>query len=382
MALPDNNEEKPYPASSSAATVVVLNYCSTPCVNRSLFGGFVSPELPSRNVVYVVGAGLSAGLGFPTISNLLPHMWKRLKKAGLANDLAKIIGFHHPAFNPSLISTYPNIEQLLSEMQANEQLFAASRPATGLFTADALLSIRQGLLLELAAWFHELKEAAVKKKPQWLTDLVHQMKQENAQIISFNWDLVLDELLFGDDLTGACYGFGANGGRVRLIKPHGSLNWYEHQTGQHLKAESKFHLTGKGNSRVHAFRRYRAPASSRRIYMPLIIPPVYAKQFEGDAFRHLWQETVSVISTASEVRFLGYSMAPADFHARFILRCGFHNQVAGALNKDGDREPPTGRAVVTIVDPCEDGSVAKRITDLVGWECTVHTETIAQWMEL
>lgn len=341
----------------------------------------MAPKLPPRNIVYVVGAGLSAGLGFPTIGNLLPHMWTRLKSAGLTDDLTKIISFHHPAFNPSLEDSYPNIEQLLSEMQANEQLFDASRPATGQFTSDHLLSIRQKFLLELAAWFHELKRTALKKKPQWLSDLIIQMKKENAQIISFNWDLVLDELLFGDELNEVCYGFGAHKGKVRLIKPHGSLNWYEHRTGQHLKAEKKFQLTGKLNSSVWAFRFYRAPASKHRTYMPLIVPPVYTKQFKGDAFRRLWQETVAIVSTASEVRFLGYSMAPADFHARFILRCGFHNQEAGAIAKDGTREQATGRALVTIVDPCKDGSVAKRISDLVGWHCEVHTQTIEEWIE-
>jgi NAD-dependent SIR2 family protein deacetylase len=32
----------------------------------------------NNRVVYVVGAGLSAGLNFPTIHDLLPKMWDRL----------------------------------------------------------------------------------------------------------------------------------------------------------------------------------------------------------------------------------------------------------------------------------------------------------------
>jgi len=67
--------------------------------------------------VYVVGAGLSAGLGFPTVAGLLPGLWDRIGAAGLADDLGKVIRFHHPDFNPSLPDTYPNIERLLSEMK-------------------------------------------------------------------------------------------------------------------------------------------------------------------------------------------------------------------------------------------------------------------------
>lgn len=335
----------------------------------------------SRGIVYVIGAGLSAGLGFPTIGNLLPRMWERLEHAKISEELAKVIRFHHPAFNATLEDTFPNIEQLLSEMQANEQLFDSSRPATGNFTSTKLTGIRQTLLLELAKWFHELKASALKAPPSWLAQLSSEMKNENAQIISFNWDLVLDELIFGDALDSSCYGFGDNKGKVRLLKPHGSLNWYEKKSGHHLKSEKKFTLAGTGASEVLAFRPYRAPTSERRSYMPLIIPPVYAKQFKGDTFRRLWQETVAVLSTASEVRFLGYSLAPADFHARFILRCGFHNQEAGALRKDGGRNPPTGRSRVTIVDPCDNDSVLKRIGEVVGWECAFHRQTIQQWME-
>lgn len=334
-----------------------------------------------HRVVYIIGAGLSAGLGFPTIGNLLPKMWDRLVKVGLAEDLSRIIRFHHPAFNPNLESTYPNIEQLLSEMEANEQLFDASRPATGNFTSEKLKEHRQGLLLELSCWFHELKTDSLKKSKPWLNDLCARMKDENAQVISFNWDLVLDELLFGKELNSTCYGFGGDDSQTRLIKPHGSLNWYESHAGRYLKEEKKFKLAGTGKREVFAFKPYRAPSSTRRSYMPLIVPPVYTKRFRGDMFRQLWQETVSVLSVASEVRFLGYSLAAADFHARFILRCGFHNQEAGVLKSDGSRANPTGRALVTIVDLCSDGSVHRRISDAVGWECVFHQKPIAQWVE-
>lgn len=336
----------------------------------------------SKNIVYVVGAGLSAGLGFPTIRDLLPRMWERLEAKNLADDLAKVIRFHHPAFNASLADTFPNIETLLSEMQANEQLFESSRPATGKFKKDKLFKIRESLMQELANWFHELKKNALKTPPAWLGQLTSMMKDENAQVISFNWDLVLDQKLFGKNINRSSYGFDDNRDQVRLIKPHGSLNWYDAKKAKKLKTDKIFDLMDSDDQRIIAFRPYRAPISVRREYMPLIIPPVYAKQFNGSAFRHLWQEAVAVLSTASEVRFLGYSLAPADFHARFILRCGFHNQVEGVLSEDGrSRKNPTGQSQLTIVDPNPDGVVPTRIREAVGWHGTWHKQTIEQWLE-
>ena len=158
-------------------------------------------------IVYVVGAGLSAGLSFPMIGNLLPLLWKRLVDAGLADRIAEVIRFHHPYFNPALPSSYPTIEELLSEMKANEELFASTRPAVGRFTSMELTDRRAALLQEIASWFHELKRDALRRRPAWLTTLADTMKAEQATIISFNWDLVLDQLHFGRSLSKASYGF-------------------------------------------------------------------------------------------------------------------------------------------------------------------------------
>lgn len=334
---------------------------------------------PARRVVYVVGAGLSAGLGFPTVANLLPRLWDRLRAHGLAAGIERIVKFHHPDFDPANPASFPNIETLLSEIQANAALFDFSRPATGGFTPEALTDRQNDLLQELAEWFHELQAEALRASPPWLAELTAAIQDEAAQVISFNWDLVLDELLFGDALDRSCYAFSPATGRPRLIKPHGSLNWYSHKLASRIPDPKRFSLCGVGDEEVFAFRPYRAPKSTRRRYMPLIVPPVYAKRFEGDLSRELWRETVSVLSSATEVRFLGYSLPEADFHARFILRCGFHNQTSGALADDGSRLPATGPSRVTIVDPSPHAH--DRIRAAVGRPCDHQRLTIAEWIE-
>ncbi|MNT09897.1 hypothetical protein D3C72_1447030 [compost metagenome] len=206
------------------------------------------------------------------------------------------------------------------------------------------------------------------------------MKSEKTQVISFNWDLVLDQLLFGISLDEASYGFvdSARWDQPRLIKPHGSLNWYENSTGRHLKDDKCFDIPGTDPDTVRAFKFFRAPRSEKRTYMPLIVPPVFNKEFQGKLFQKLWQEAVLVLSSASEVRFLGYSLPVADFHARFILRCGFHNQEHGALLEDGSRAPPTGRAKVVIVDPSEPSR--KRVEEAVGWTSDHFAMSVEKWV--
>lgn len=333
--------------------------------------------MPKRRMVYVVGAGLSAGLGFPTIAGLLPQIWDRLDSKGLAASLANVVRFHHPDFNPTNPRTYPDVERLLSEMQANAQLFDSSRPATGGFTSAHLDERRGQLLLQIAQWFHEIQREALSKPPTWLVNLTEAIKRDRAHVISFNWDLVLDELLFGDELKRSSYAFGKPSGPT-LIKPHGSLNWYRRELGVHLKADRRFRLYGNKVRKIFAFRPYRAPNSSRREYMPFIIPPVYGKTFEDDISTYLWRKSVAAISEATEVRFLGYSLPDADFHARFILRCGFHNQEHGALTANGKRANPTGRSKVTVVELND--AAHRRIESMVGWRCDFQNMKIEDWV--
>lgn len=332
-----------------------------------------------KDIVYIVGAGMSAGLGFPTIDNLLPKLWERLEAAGIADDVREVIRFHHPDFNASRYETYPTIEELLSEMKANADLFTSSRPVVGGFTFEHLEERRGKLLHEMALWFHELTSTALEDKPSWLISFIENVKEENAVIISFNWDLVLDELLFGDLLEKSSYGLDRRKKGPQLIKPHGSLNWYKQETAEPLKFDKKFKLAGSDEYGVFAFKPLRAPRSKlEREYMPLIVPPVYAKQFEGPLFKHLWQETVHALSTATEVRVLGYSMAEIDFHARFVLRCGFYNQEHGELKGPSERAPATGRAKVVVVNTSK--LPLKRIRAAVGWECEFHNQEIGEWI--
>jgi len=118
--------------------------------------------MSGRRNVYVIGAGFSAGLGYPLTSDLLVRLWDRIDQE-LKVGLKKVIGFHHPGFDPKKFTSFPNVEQLLSEMLVNEELFDASRQYEGNFTKADLEDLQRDLLLAITNWFHELSRAV---KPQ------------------------------------------------------------------------------------------------------------------------------------------------------------------------------------------------------------------------
>lgn len=328
-----------------------------------------------QKTVYVIGAGFSAGLGYPLTNDLLMRLWNRTADLGFKKTLARVMTFHNPGFKCTRFSSFPNVEELLSKIMANQQLFDASRQYQGNFTKNHLEDLRKTLLLEIASWFHDMSQDIMPSEPgeTWLAAFRDRVRRQEAAVISFNWDLILDELLFGKGLNPRSYGFPLDDGASPvIIKPHGSLNWFEGSSGSTIEDDRKFVLFATGE-RVYAFNKFRAPASKHgREYMPLVIPPVYLKEFTRPIFGHLWLNCMQLLSTAREVVFLGYSMSAVDFHAQFILRCGFHNQIAGELLEGGERAKPTGAARVVIVNP--DRGAAERIAAIAG------PEHICQWI--
>jgi hypothetical protein len=333
-------------------------------------------------IVYVVGAGFSAGLGYPLTKSLLIDVWDRLENTG-REQLKKIIKFHHPDFNSKRKTRYPDIEQLLTEIKVNLSLFDASRPAEGNFTKTHLEKAQEELLFTIAKWFHQLYGKA--SNEPWLKLFVQRLKNEKAGVLSFNWDLVLDHLLFPDGLSSERYGLSDNiaPGPI-LLKPHGSLNWYEGNQITNVKDKKRITIFGKENEDrcIGAFLLARGIQSKiGKRYTPLIMPPTYLKDFSRPVFRRLWKHCTEILSTAQKIVFLGYSLPTADLHAQFIFRCGFHNQIEGRLKEDGTRHDPTGPAEVFIVNP--DQEAARRIEAVAGPDvsCTWVPKRIEVWLK-
>lgn len=336
-----------------------------------------------KGTVYVIGAGFSAALGFPLTNDLLVRLWPRLDSA-LKRRLTRVIEFHYPGFSVKRETTFPNIELLLTDLLANEDLFSASRTSPGKFKLEDLVHIRRDLLLAMGEWFHEIQMKANVESISALLQLKRVLGKSDT-VISFNWDLVLDQVLFGEELSAKSYGFSGDAGRFSklsapvLLKPHGSLNWYLENEGSHLKSEKRFEISNGNDQLVYGFKPFRRPVSKvSRPYMPLIVPPVFNKRFDSFALRGTLRNCVHVLSVAKKIVFLGYSMPEADLHARFIFRCGFHNQVDGLLLANQERAAPAGRSQVVVVNP--DVSAARRIESVAGAAVTWMPQLAFDWL--
>ena len=233
------------------------------------------------------------------------RLWDRIEDYPFKEDLRRVIKFHNPGFDCTKFSSFPNVEELLSQMMANEQLFDSSRQYEGKFTKKNLKDLQRDFLLEISDWFQALSEKVNPSEPRfpWLKAFRDRVRRENAVIISFNWDLILDQLLFGSDLDKNSYGFSKKPpeGPV-LLKPHGSLNWFETNPCRFIKdSEQKLLFGPDMRARVYAFRKFnpQEPKSDRK-HTPLIVPPVYLKNFEKPVFKELLQNCTKHWSIAKK----------------------------------------------------------------------------------
>lgn len=333
--------------------------------------------------VYIIGAGFSAGLEFPISNKLLEFIWPAIPK-NKRKMAEKVIQFHNHNFLPNHPHTFPDVEVLLTQLDTNIELFNHTRRSEGNFKKTDLIAAKNELLVAMAREFHSTHKTVFDnlENYSWLEKFRdHYVKSENSTIISFNYDLILEELLFKDAPSPNHYGFGKQKSKPQILKPHGSLNWFSESSSKgRLKEDRVKRLSPKDDVGVFAY--FRQPNSKRKYdYIPHIVPPTFMKKFDGYVFKNTFQKAVSALSKAEKVYFLGYSLPKADFHSNFMLRCGLYNQVHGEITKEGKRTDPVGPAEIKIVNPSIEAvnNVVKIITDKhsYSWE----QKNIMQWIE-
>lgn len=145
-------------------------------------------------------------------------------------------------------------------------------------------------------------------------------------IISLNYDTALDSAL------GRCgwdpkTGYGLGGGMrkvewnpvnrdeslnikdVRLLKLHGSVNWFVKgnysNLSKALKSKPVF-VSGPRKNEV-------------KDHMRQIVPPIYGKYFEHSHWEGLWNQAFKALCEANTLVVIGCSLVNTDFHLRALL---------------------------------------------------------------
>ena len=205
--------------------------------------------------------------------------------------------------------------------------------------------------------------------PAWLSEFVRVAHQARATLITFNYDPLIEctvgtgllydwglrEPVFWAELTGDVPSWPPGpailaaepADTFRLLKLHGSLNWYWTPGDASGVSIARRNLPGVFGAPERYTEDQRRRVLPGRV--PFVVPPSAVKSpyYRNPLIREIWQQAADSLRTADRVFVLGYSLPPADL------------TFAGMLT-DTLRDSP---ATLTIVDPSAP-AVTERLASL------------------
>jgi hypothetical protein len=182
-------------------------------------------------------------------------------------------------------------------------------------------------------------------------------------VITFNWDLTVERALaHGSTSVPLAYHYSKDGPRhkITLLKPHGSINWFEKKA----VVDAGVSGTRKLDTNLHLVD-FPTLLYSRDLIKatPVIVPPVSNKKFSTHSvFKETWGSVYRAISSANVLTILGYSLPREDQFSRFVFRRALRNNIRRA--QKGEKK----QLEVIVVNP--DDATESTFARLVGRDKT------------
>ena len=288
--------------------------------------------------IYILGAGSSIGHSkrlFPSITGF----FEAAKKLGLGSqkEFNLVEEYAEKVLGKPLLRGKSQIDI--------ESLFTHIEIEIERKQSPDLLAIRQQLLKLIQGVLIGLGEKIEGQEGEYhnLSAKLH----ENDTIITFNWDLLLDNILNRDNILNICYGnkkgdlrgqyyqfmfklsawgeqtlggisitepYSAwNPGIGYYLKVHGSIDWFFCYNESCRGWRKTFPLLYP--VQTHYCSECHEPLES------LLVPPVLNKTYrQYPIIRRIWNLAAKEISFANELIVWGYSLPPTDFYSLWLLR--------------------------------------------------------------
>lgn len=310
--------------------------------------------------VFILGAGCSVWSGLPMMTNLFPEFLKffrHFEKDKLTRDeVAYRLLSTSTAMRSK--STTINVEQLLTEIHATDQLWRLLKQGSSWIFLPNTLSYVIWVLSEF--FQHKISSLSDEVESPY-TKLANCLRDKDA-IITLNWDNLLEQALTS---CGIKIGYlRPTPKRVSVFKLHGSIDWLE--LSEDLAA---FHVNtcepigyNVYKARFDAWREIVGPISphytmsvGKELFLtPLMVPPVLAKSFKGRLFGQIWRSAASAMKQSAKVYVIGYSLPLTDWHMVALLR-----------NSLDSVDPPT----MTVIGPSPEAW--ERYVKMIGDKCDI-----------
>lgn len=315
------------------------------------------------NRVFILGAGFSKAINpvMPVLGELTKGVEDALRSRGIdvGDDLSAI----------------GDVERWLSSL---------AEPAPWLSLADQLRNT--ALFTDVSHAIHDVinanqQTAVAAEAPNWLLPLVLHWHNTDANVITFNYDCLV-ELAYLDVMTGAgaywpwdLYTIPitpawvrAGGGALQklesfqLLKLHGSLGWW--YSGPDAESSDPIYWMGWTGHFQEGIQPLWSTFGGERIVMdkrPMLVPPAATKgpYYKNRLLAAQWAEAAAALRDADELVIMGYSAPVTDLTVTSLIATQFKGSTIVPVNRDpglidrakeiGDRRNPP-RVVEDFID--------------------------------
>lgn len=298
----------------------------------------------------VLGSGFSHSIfpQMPTVSGGI--VGKHLKKE--IEDL-KQDPYERLADDPELLLSYLGSNQPWkkpAEKSRDESLFYRVQQALADFIA-----------------YCEEQAFSSRTPPDWAIRLVNHLHRTKTTVITFNYDTVLERIACkiarensGSglpshySLTFSVYDLplsplglreaGTSGieevDTFRLIKLHGSINWFysgpEGSPGEQVYLRLIDSDSPKDDLIIDGLTSEREIRRLKKDKVPLIIPPVAEKSlfYANRTIHTIWRDAQEALKEAAEILCAGYSLPPTDLSTKLLFQSVAHPKKVLIFNRE------------------------------------------------
>lgn len=303
--------------------------------------------------VFILGAGASKDSGAPLMDEFLNESDK-LNKSGKIEEIFKddfkrvseAMNTLDPIYAKANVD-FENIEKVYSLFEMGRYI----KKLPGMNNPEEIGKIIDSLRVLIFETLDKTITIKMKENDKLCPDgsygdfvsLLKSIKNQDGtfpSIISFNYDLALDCALFYNDYQ-VNYCFDNNNGDIKLMKLHGSLNWFKSKDSNEIipydfseinKWYRNLPALDVYNEKVNIsltkkFTKEKISYKGKELQpIPIIIPPTWNKlEFSYNLkIAEVWQKAAKELSDAENIFVIGYSYPETDnffkyFYALAIL---------------------------------------------------------------
>lgn len=298
--------------------------------------------------VLILGAGASASCGIAVARDILREAMQRLTKrdSEQTDKVHKLLQYLYPGFDENL-SNYPNVEDFLNLIEMAKEFHTEAYIESKKWSEAKLQEVAEITLRAITEYIWDFMADADRRRV--LLGLTRELVHPGDVVISFNWDFMIDLTLEDLNISGyPVYSYGSSREAVALLKPHGSIDWFEESK---LPADKRLRKEMQHRAAGVRFYPYFQLAKNPDLlkYPSFIVPPLSTKRFSG-FLQRVWRDVYHAVAAAKELYIVGYSLPREDQFARLVIGRAIQRNNATRKNKKK-------RLPVIVVNP-DEGAMA------------------------